>query len=191
VGLVVIAAIILIVAAFFVAALVLMIQDAQRRGVLQTGRASQGPPPLPDARPLAPTLVRVYRGKQQQDAVRRFEMDAARLSDLGYDPVGQSWASGQWGAGAFLLAVVLFFLLIGILIFLYLLIVKPEGTLTVTYRLRDTTPAFGPAPAPISMPGTVSPPLAVRLGQLDEAYRQGLITEQEYLAKRQGLLSNL
>jgi hypothetical protein len=49
-------------------------------------------------------------------------------------PAAQSWAGGQWGLGAFLAALVLCVVLLGLLVFLYLLIVKPDGTLTVTYR---------------------------------------------------------
>jgi hypothetical protein len=59
----------------------------------------------------------------------------------------QSWAPGTYGAGAFLLALLLCFVLIGFLIFVYLLIVKPDGVLSVTYELRA---------APV-IPATVAP----------------------------------
>ena len=42
---------------------------------------------------------------------------------------------------AFLGALLLCFLLIGIVIFLYMLLVKPAGTLTVTYQLRESAVA--------------------------------------------------
>jgi Uncharacterised protein family UPF0547 len=54
----------------------------------------------------------------------------------GYFPTSQSWAPGQWGAGAFFVALLLCFLLIGFLALIYMLIVRPEGTLTVTYERR-------------------------------------------------------
>lgn len=87
------------------------------------------------------TLVRVYKAKSQADAVAQFQADATRLAFSGYRPVAQSWAQGQWGCGAFLLAVILFIVLIGILIFIYMLLVKPDGTLTVTYSRVDTQAA--------------------------------------------------
>jgi len=79
------------------------------------------------------TIIRVYRGRQQADAVAAFQADAAELAQYGYTPTSQSWAQGQWGCGAWLVALALCILLIGLLVFIYMLIVKPEGTLTVTY----------------------------------------------------------
>jgi hypothetical protein len=83
------------------------------------------------------TLVRVYKGKQQADANPAFAADAAKLATQGYFPSTQSWAQGQWGCGAWLIAA-LFILLFGfgLLIIAYMLIVKPAGTLTVTYEYR-------------------------------------------------------
>jgi Uncharacterised protein family UPF0547 len=83
-----------------------------------------------------PTIVRTYRGMQQADAITAFQADATELARHGYTPTTQSWAQGQWGCGAFLVALLLCILLIGFLIFIYMLLVKPEGTLTVTYEYR-------------------------------------------------------
>jgi len=59
------------------------------------------------------------------------------MAAANYVPVAQSWAEGSWGCGAYLLGLVLILLFgIGILVLLYLLIVKPDGTLTVTYAYR-------------------------------------------------------
>jgi hypothetical protein len=80
-----------------------------------------------------PTIVRTYRGPQQADTTATFQADAAELAKYGYYPTTQSWAQGQWGCGAFLVALLLCFLLVGFLVFIYMLVVKPEGTLTVTY----------------------------------------------------------
>ena len=84
-------------------------------------------------------LIRVYRGRQQSGALAKFDADAQQLAAAGYEPVSQSWAQGEWGCGAFLVALVLFVFVLGILIFIYMLLVKPEGTLTVTYRLTSVT----------------------------------------------------
>lgn len=80
-------------------------------------------------------IVRTYRGSQRATAAA-FEQDARRLADQGYYPTTQNWAAGSWGCGAFLVALLLCLVLVGILVFIYMLIVKPAGTLTVTYEYR-------------------------------------------------------
>jgi len=80
--------------------------------------------------------VRTYRGAQQADTTAAFQADAAELAKHGYAPTTQSWAQGQWGCGAFLAALLLCFVLVGFLIFIYMLVVKPAGTLTVTYEYQ-------------------------------------------------------
>jgi hypothetical protein len=107
------------------------------------GRLSPTPPPtweatagrIPD-QIQGPIVVRTYRAKSQAQAAQQFQADAGQMAAAGYYPVSQSWAQGQWGCGAFLLALVLCIVLIGFLIFIYLLVVKPDGTLTVTYQFR-------------------------------------------------------
>jgi hypothetical protein len=55
----------------------------------------------------------------------------------GYRARWQSWAPGEWAREAYVVAVLLIFLFgMGILYLGYLLIVEPEGTLTVTYERR-------------------------------------------------------
>jgi hypothetical protein len=80
-------------------------------------------------------VVRTYRGSQAA-ATKDFRADAASMAASGYFPTSQSWAPGSYGCGAFLVALLLCFLLIGILVFIYMLFVKPSGTLTVTYEWR-------------------------------------------------------
>jgi hypothetical protein len=98
-----------------------------------------------------PPIIRTYRGRQQSDALTAFQRDAAELAKSNYYPTTQSWAQGQWGCGAFLVALLLFVVLVGILIFIYMLLVKPEGTLTVTYERR----------AQAQLPATQAIPAAV------------------------------
>ncbi len=72
--------------------------------------------------------------------MRRFQADAIQMAADGYFPTSQSWAPGQWSGGAFAVAILLiFFFGLGILILAYMLIVKPDGTLTVTYELRTAS----------------------------------------------------
>jgi hypothetical protein len=80
-------------------------------------------------------IVRTYKGSQA-GAAQAFQKDAQRLAAQGYYPVSQNWAQGSWGCGAFIVAALLCVILIGLIVFIYMLIVKPAGTLTVTYEHR-------------------------------------------------------
>lgn len=86
----------------------------------------------------APIIVRTYRAKSQEAAASAFQADAAALAGKGYYPISQSWAQGSYGCGAFVVALLLAIVLIGLLIFVYMLLVKPDGTLTVTYQYKPT-----------------------------------------------------
>jgi hypothetical protein len=81
-------------------------------------------------------IVRTYKGSQS-GAAQAFQRDAQKLAAQGYYPISQSWAPGSWSCGAFIVALLLAIVVIGILIFIYMLLVKPAGTLTVTYELRS------------------------------------------------------
>ena len=133
-------------------------------------------------------LVRVYRANQQADALADFEHDAERLALDGYSPVTQSWAPGQWGCGAFLVALALCLVLIGIVVFIYMLIVKPDGTLTVTYELRQARATVEPTSAPTAK---LASTVADRLRHLEHLKAEGLVNEGEYQAKRTEILSQL
>ncbi len=87
-------------------------------------------------------LVKTYKGNQQQ-ATDAFQADAVKMVARGYYPTAQTWAPGSYGCGSFLLALLLCVVIIGIFIFIYMLIVKPAGTLSVTYELRAIQPPSG------------------------------------------------
>jgi Uncharacterised protein family UPF0547 len=80
-------------------------------------------------------VIRKYQGSQER-ALRFFQEDSIKMATKGLFPISQSWIPGQWGAGPFIIALLLCVVLIGIVVFIYLLIVKPPGTLTVTYERR-------------------------------------------------------
>jgi len=105
-------------------------------------------------------LVRTYRAKTQDQAAMAFQADAAALAVRGYYPTSQSWAAGQYGCGAFLLALLLCVLLVGILVFIYMILVKPDGTLTVTYELR--APALATQAAEPAAPAIAAPARATK-----------------------------
>ncbi len=86
------------------------------------------------------TVVKTYRGKQEE-ATAEFQDDAKKMAAMGYVPSNQIWAPGSYGCGAFILALLLCFILVGFLVFIYMLIVKPAGTLTVTYVLSAAATA--------------------------------------------------
>ena len=120
--------------------------------ISDTGWAAQPAVWQPVAGATPPVVVRTYTAKSQALAAQQMTADAAGLATNGYYPASQSWADGSYGCGEFLVALVLCFLLVGFLIFVYMLIVKPDGTLTVTYQLRES-----PAPEPDVPPAAVSP----------------------------------
>lgn len=82
------------------------------------------------ARMLGATI----KERREKLHARQVDLAAAMFAAAGYVPVSQSWAPGSWGCGAFLVALLLAFVLVGILVFIYMLLVKPAGTLTVTYQ---------------------------------------------------------
>jgi hypothetical protein len=81
-------------------------------------------------------LVRTYRGRQQSEAIASYVNDAETLAQRGYEPAGQSWGDGQWDGGFFLIALVLSLFGIGLILLVYMAIIRPDGTFCVTYRLR-------------------------------------------------------
>jgi len=80
--------------------------------------------------------LKAYQGKMA-DAMVQYERDAAHMAQGGYYPVALSYVAGSWGAGAYLVGVLLILLFgLGLLVLGYLIIVKPAGSLMVTYQLR-------------------------------------------------------
>jgi len=100
------------------------------------------PPEFSDTPVLADAsaiLVEAYKGKQRE-ATACFQAHSIVMAAEGYLPTWQSWAPGEWAREAYIVAVLLIFLFgIGILFLAYLLIVEPEGVLTVTYERRAAT----------------------------------------------------
>ena len=86
------------------------------------------------------TIVKVYKGTESQ-VTTAFQNDVGKMESLGYYPTSQNWVAGSYGCLAFGFAFLLCFILIGIIVFIYMLIVKPDGTLSVTYELRELSSA--------------------------------------------------
>jgi hypothetical protein len=80
-------------------------------------------------------VVRQYHGSAEK-AGTIFKKDAIEMAGSGYYPTTQNFCPGSYGAVAFVIAVLLCFVFVGFLVFLYMLVVKPAGVLTVTYEKR-------------------------------------------------------
>jgi hypothetical protein len=100
-------------------------QETSRKGRQETSRSWAD----------SQIIIKTYKGKQAE-AMSRFQADSIGMADEGFFPTSQSWAPGQWGTEAFVVALLLCFFLIGFVALIYMLIVKPDGALTVTYERR-------------------------------------------------------
>lgn len=96
--------------------------------------AGQGPV---EAAPGERFILRTYRGHELRDAVGAYVVDAADLEAQGYESVSQTWGDGQWDSVLFVLAVVLSLFGIGLVVLAYMAVMRPAGTLLVTYRLAS------------------------------------------------------
>jgi hypothetical protein len=94
-------------------------------------------PIKPDEQNNQKVIIRTYTGNQDT-ATSLFQSDSVKMAGENYFPTSQSWTPGSYGCGSFIIAALLCFVIIGILAFIYMLIVKPDGTLTVTYELRNS-----------------------------------------------------
>jgi hypothetical protein len=81
-------------------------------------------------------ITKLYTGSQIQ-ATDDFRADTPVMAEQGYYPTSQSWAAGTYGCAHFLVTLFLCLFIIGFFIFAYMLFVKPPGTLSVTYELRE------------------------------------------------------
>ena len=98
--------------------------------------------------------TRSYRGKLPE-ATAAFQRDSVAMAEAGWYPASQSYVPGSWSGGAFVVALLLCIILIGILVFIYMIIVKPAGTLVVTYEYRG----IGASSQPVAQAqGYVAPP---------------------------------
>ena len=83
-------------------------KDARREGdIVSVARERIGSLTRRGTAPLPPSLLRSYKGKQQSDTTQQLRAEAADLAKVGYRPSSQSWAPGQWGSGAFVVAALL------------------------------------------------------------------------------------
>ena len=96
-------------------------------------------------------IVKTYIGREAETTMN-FQADAAVMAAQGYSPVFQSWAPGQWQSRTFIAVLLLCFLIVGIPALVYMLIVTPDGALTVTYMSSTGDPTPEGALRPQLMP---------------------------------------
>jgi hypothetical protein len=89
-------------------------------------------------------ILRTYRTHRPDDAIRWYQRDLDDLVDHGYLPTGHSWAPGEWTFAPFLVGILLAPFGIGVVLLAYLAILRPDGTLTATFVLRDLARASVP-----------------------------------------------
>lgn len=82
------------------------------------------------------TLVNTYYGKRHEILVE-FKSDVTSLSEHGYRPISQTWIPGERDFGSVVIAILLCFVVIGFAVLIYYWLVKPFGSLTVVYELRQ------------------------------------------------------
>lgn len=95
-------------------------------------------------------VTKIYNGGSEK-AITKFKDDCEEMVKKSYVPTSQSWIEGSWRGLDFLialtfsilfivLALIIFYYFIFIVptIFIYMLIVKPRGSLCVTYELQGT-----------------------------------------------------
>jgi hypothetical protein len=159
------------------------------------GAASGGAMPAP--------VVRRYRGNSRS-ASEAFQVDAASMASAGWYPTTQTYVPGQWGCGAWVIAFVLLVFVIGILVLAYMIAVRPDGELIVTYESRGpqpgsaqpaatatATPATPAGETPAATETAASPDPVEQLRRLGELRDAGLITPDEFEAKKTEILGRL
>jgi hypothetical protein len=89
-------------------------------------------------------LIGKTYGVGRVKAENQFRKDALEMAEHNYVPLSQIWTQGRWTTGDFIGALLLCIILVGFVVFIYMLLVKPNTDyLTVTYELR--TPAIAAA----------------------------------------------
>ena len=82
------------------------------------------------------TMVHTYHGKQYE-LLAEFKSDVTVLSEHGYRPISQNWIPGERDFASVVIAILLCFVVIGFAVLIYYWLVKPSGSLTVIYELRQ------------------------------------------------------
>jgi hypothetical protein len=169
-------------------------------------------PSAPETDPTEPTFSRVYRAATPDAAAKVMAAAAERFSGLGYTLVGQSWAEPDRSSttalqvggvlvflfGLLFLANIVISLIIwavAVLLFVLSSGSPGDGTLLATFERRgrvDGAASGGSITASVATaPAPPAPTTRDRLVELTQLRDEGLISEDEWAAKRQDLLREL
>ena len=83
-------------------------------------------------------ITRFYKG-DKFSAYSQFELDKVNASKDDYYPISEKYIECKYTGGDFISALFLCLFLIGFLIFLYMLVVKPKGKLIVIFEKGKKT----------------------------------------------------
>lgn len=150
------------------------------------GPAPGGPPMHIAPAAFPPTLQRSYRSRTEAEARRYRGMDADLLAQRGYYPISESYTPGQWRPVDWLAAV-----LFGLIWVIFLIAIKPAGTITVTYARGGAPGSFGVPVATAPAGAVAANDVAARLAALEQLRAQGLITEEGLAARRADVLASI
>ncbi|MBY0429328.1 MAG: hypothetical protein K2Q32_08930 [Alphaproteobacteria bacterium] len=90
-------------------------------------------------------IIKNYTGTPD-DVGGIYQADAIKMAAQGYSPAMQSWIPSNWKTSQFLLALLLCLIIVGTIILVYMLIIKPShGTLCVTYK-KDAASEYRKVP---------------------------------------------
>ena len=84
-------------------------------------------------------MIRTYSGDNQQAALLLYAEDAPVRAAEGWVPVSQTWVNGEWPTQAYLAALFLVIVGIGIVLLIVMGMYKPTRTLVVTYAREEAT----------------------------------------------------
>lgn len=143
--------------------------------------------------PRGSVQVHTYKAKNQPAAAAQFTLESSKMAAQGYTPTGQSWASPSYARLVItpvvliivgFLFVGLYGLLIGLALgIVYVLAVRPLGSLMVTYERRaSSSPAIAAAPTRDHM---------ADLDRLGDLRDRGLITPADYDTKKAEILARI
>jgi hypothetical protein len=165
-------------------------------------RPARSATPAPD--PTGQTVAKAYHASKPEAAAAAMTADAERYAGLGYALVSQSWAEPNRSTqiafavggvivalfGLLFLAVIYVAIMIwavAAVLFILSALSGGEGALLATFERRDAAkPAVAPAAA--QAPGV---PARDRLLELTQLRDDGLITEDEWAARREAILSGI
>jgi hypothetical protein len=93
---------------------------------------------------VAQKAFRTFTDRHQAGALFKAQRYLNDYPDYEIDSI--QWSPGSWGPGAFIMALLLCWFVVGVFVLIYMVLVKPPGTLTVSY-VRSEPMLAAPVPA--------------------------------------------